>query len=43
MSDDSPTMAHVFALAKKIELSMVEERVVTSGFSRDIITISYGQ
>jgi hypothetical protein len=36
MSDDSPTLAHVFALSKKIELNMVEEKVVTSGFSRDI-------
>jgi hypothetical protein len=42
MSDDSPTMAHVFALAKKIELNMVEERVVTYGFNRDITTTSYG-
>ncbi len=37
MSDNSPTLAHVFALSKKIELNMVEERVVTSGFSRDIV------
>ncbi len=37
MSDDSPTLAHVFALSKKIELNMVEERVVTSRFSRDLI------
>jgi hypothetical protein len=43
MSDDSPTLAHVFALSKKIELNMVEERVVTSRFSRDTTTISRGQ
>jgi hypothetical protein len=43
MSDDSPTLAHVFALFEKIELNMVEERVVTSGFSRDITIISRGQ
>jgi hypothetical protein len=27
MSDDSPTLAHVFALSEKIKLNMVEERV----------------
>ncbi len=43
MSDDSPTLAHVFALFKKINLNMVEERVVTSGFSRDTTTTSHGQ
>ncbi|CAK9271192.1 unnamed protein product [Sphagnum jensenii] len=43
MSDDSPTLAHVFALSEKIELNMVEERVVTSGFNRDIVTTSHGQ
>jgi hypothetical protein len=43
MSDDSPTLTHVFVLSKKIELIMVEERVVTSGFSRDITTTSHGQ
>ncbi len=43
MSDDSPTLAHVFALSKKIELNMVEERVVTSGFSRDTSITSRGQ
>ncbi len=43
MSDDSPTLAHVFALSEKIELNMVEERVVTSGFNRDIFTTSRGQ
>jgi len=43
MSDDSPTLAHVFALFEKIELNMVEERVVTSRFTRDIFTISHGQ
>jgi hypothetical protein len=43
MSDDSPTLAHVFALFEKIKLNMVEERVVTSGFTRDIVTTSHGQ
>ncbi len=43
MSDDSPTLAHVFALFEKIELNMVEERVVTSRFSRDTTTTSRGQ
>jgi hypothetical protein len=43
MSDDSPTLTHVFALSKKIELNMVEERVVTSGFNRDIVTTFRGQ
>ncbi len=43
MSDDSPTLAHVFVLSEKIKLNMVEERVVTSGFSRDITTTSRGQ
>jgi hypothetical protein len=43
MSADSPTLAHVFALFEKIELNMVEERVVTSGFNRDIVTTSRGQ
>ncbi len=43
MSDDFPTLAHVFALSEKIDLNMVEERVVTSGFNRDIITTSRGQ
>ncbi len=43
MSDDSPTLAHVFALSEKIQLNMVEERVVTSGFSRDTTTTSRGQ
>jgi hypothetical protein len=42
MSDDSLTLAHVFALSEKIELNMVEERVVTSGFNRDIVTTSRG-
>jgi hypothetical protein len=40
MSDNSPTLAHVFALSEKIKLNMVEERVVTSGFSKDIVTTS---
>jgi len=43
MNDDSPTLAHVFTLFEKIELNMVEERVVTSRFNRDIITTSHGQ
>ncbi len=43
MSDDSPTLAHVFALFEKIELNMVEERLVTSRFNRDTTTISRGQ
>jgi hypothetical protein len=43
MSDGSPTLAHVFVLSKKIELDMVEERVVTFGFHRDTITTSCGQ
>jgi hypothetical protein len=42
MGDDSPTLAHVFALSEKIELNMVEERVVTSGFSRDTTTTFHG-
>ncbi len=42
MSDDFPTLAHVFALFEKIELNMVEERVVTSRFSRDTATTSCG-
>jgi hypothetical protein len=43
MSDDSPTLAHVFALSEKIELNMVEERVVTSGFNKDTTTTFRGQ
>ncbi len=35
MSDDAPTLAHLFVLFKKIELNMVEEKVVTSKFSMD--------
>ncbi len=42
MSDDSPTLAHVFALSEKIELNMVEEKVVTSGFNRGIVTTFRG-
>ncbi len=42
MSDDFPTLAHVFALSEKIELNMVEEKVVTPGFSRDIVITSRG-
>ncbi len=40
MSDDSPTLAHMFVFS---ELNMVEERVVTFGFSRDTSTTSRGQ
>jgi len=43
MSDYSPTLAYVFALSEKIKLNMVEERVVTSRFNRDIVTTSRGQ
>jgi hypothetical protein len=43
MSDDSPTLAHVFVLSEKIELNMVDRRVVTSGFSRVTVIISRGQ
>jgi hypothetical protein len=43
MSDNSPTLAHVFTLSEKIELNMVEERVVTFRFSRDTTTTSRGQ
>jgi hypothetical protein len=43
MSDDSPTLAHVFFLSEKVELNMVEERVVKSGFSRDTTITSSGQ
>jgi hypothetical protein len=42
MSDNSPTLAHVFALFKNIELNMVEEKVVTSRFSRDTTTTFCG-
>jgi hypothetical protein len=43
MSDDSPTLAHVFVLFEKIKLNMVEERVVTFGISRDTTITSRGQ
>jgi len=43
MNDDSPTLAHLFVLSEKIKLNMVEEKVVTSGFSKDITTTSRGQ
>ncbi|CAK9193966.1 unnamed protein product [Sphagnum troendelagicum] len=43
MRDDSPTLAHVFTMSEKIELNMVEERVVTSGFNKDIVTTSCRQ
>jgi len=43
MSDDSPTSAHVFVLSQKIKLNMVEEKVVTFGFNRDITITSCGQ
>jgi len=42
MNDDYPTLAHVFTLSEKIKLNMVEERVVTFGFSRDTPTTSRG-
>lgn len=38
LSDMSPTLAYVFALSEKIELHIVEERVVTSSFARDTTT-----
>ncbi|OAE25901.1 hypothetical protein AXG93_2710s1000 [Marchantia polymorpha subsp. ruderalis] len=38
MSDASPTLSHVFALSEKIELNMVEERVMTSSFARNTTT-----
>jgi hypothetical protein len=41
--DDSPTLAHVFALFDNIKLDMVEEKVVTLGFCRDIATTYCGQ
>ncbi|OAE24428.1 hypothetical protein AXG93_4530s1300 [Marchantia polymorpha subsp. ruderalis] len=40
MSDASLTLVHVFALSEKIELNMVEERVVTSSFARLTTTTS---
>jgi hypothetical protein len=43
MSDDSPTLVYVFALFEKIVFNMVEERVVTFGFSRDTTTTFHGQ
>ncbi len=43
MSDDSPTLAHVFILSEKIELNMVEERVVTYGLNKYIVITSRGQ
>jgi hypothetical protein len=43
MSDDSPALAHVFALSKTIELNMVEEKVVTSRFNRDTTITFRGQ
>jgi hypothetical protein len=43
MSDDSLTLAHVFDLSKKIKINMVEKRVVTSRFNRDIVITSRGQ
>ncbi len=33
----------MFALSEKMELNMLEERVVTFGFNRDIVTTSRGQ
>jgi hypothetical protein len=43
MNDDSPTLAHVFDLSEKIKFNMVEERAMTSGFSKDTTTTSCGQ
>ncbi|PTQ36558.1 hypothetical protein MARPO_0063s0090, partial [Marchantia polymorpha] len=40
LSDASPTLTYVFALSEKIELNIVEERVVTSSFARDAATTS---
>ncbi|PTQ27347.1 hypothetical protein MARPO_0204s0011, partial [Marchantia polymorpha] len=40
LSDASPTLAYVFALSEKIELNIVEERVLTSSFARDAATTS---
>ncbi|PTQ31359.1 hypothetical protein MARPO_0112s0017 [Marchantia polymorpha] len=40
LSDASPTLAYVFALSEKIELNIVEERVMTSSFARDAATTS---
>ncbi|BBN08134.1 hypothetical protein Mp_4g09160 [Marchantia polymorpha subsp. ruderalis] len=40
LSDASPTLVYVFALSEKIELNIVEERVVTSSFARDAATTS---
>ncbi|PTQ47547.1 hypothetical protein MARPO_0007s0008, partial [Marchantia polymorpha] len=40
LSDASPTLAYVFALSEKVELNIVEERVVTSSFPRDAATTS---
>ncbi len=42
INENSPTFAHVFALSKKIELNMVEDKVVTFGFSKDTSTTSRG-
>jgi len=43
MNDNSPTLVHVFTLSKKIKFNMVEEKVVTFGFSKDITIISHEQ
>ncbi len=43
MNDDSPTLSYVFPLFRKIELNMVEERVVTYGFNNDKTITSHGQ
>ncbi|OAE32065.1 hypothetical protein AXG93_2278s1450 [Marchantia polymorpha subsp. ruderalis] len=40
MNDVTPKLAHVFALSEKIELNMMEERVMTSTFVRDTTTTS---
>ena len=42
LSTQTTTLASVFSLAERIELNIVEERVVTIGFNRDR-TISHGQ
>jgi hypothetical protein len=38
-----PTSAKVFQLSKRIEMNMVEERVVTPGFNKKIQGIFLGQ
>ena len=43
MHNSSPTLAYVFALSKKIELNMTEEKVVMVGFNINPTTSSSGQ